>query len=939
MASSLRNEARDLIIRASDPQSGSLFVGIYDTAWLSMISSPQERGSWLFPECFQFVLDQQLENGAWPSYASHVDGILNTSAALLSLEKHIRCESDHQDWKERSQKAQIALKGLLKNWDVASTDHVGFKILVIKLFDILATEGVDVDFPQLDKLRVLYNKKLSKLPASSVYETRSTLHHSLEALIGHVDFVQMKRWQESDGSMLGSPASTAAYLMYSSNWDHQAESYLRRVLRYGPGQGSGGVPSAWPTSIFESAWAVTTLATAGLTVCGPEFAETREFFQMSLMTGNGVVGFSRSSLPDSDDTAKALLAMHYLGSDHSVEPLIQFFEAEDHFRTYQGERNPSFSANCNVLGALLTLGDPNRHAQQVMKVIKFIYSKFVSDTILEKWHLHKLYSLMLLAQAIQVLYKYSQAGSRWATALQDSPYLIEQTPMISLHILTQILDSQKVDGSWNGICEVTAYAVLALSSLLHLPWVRKSGHEEVFASVNLGKAFLEIHREKWKDGQYLWIEKVTYASNVLSEAYCLAAVLVPEEPEEWSGHSRGFETCSKATLDIMKARGVVAQTPLFSKVSEQLLRTAEIQACHAFYELERNRSKIFPKTTSGEDEYLVFIPLTWTACSVRRGAPVSLSVIMDMMNLSMLNYQVDEYMESMVERQFTGDLGLVRELIIELCSEQCAAIEISILDQKLPTATQNCSTDKNANELSSMRLILGNYISYILQHPAVLSCSLHIQRRLALELQTILLAHVTHGADNHRFQQQQNKALKSIYKELVTEYVNPGRSFYTWVHGISADHTSCPFSFVFFNCLINALQGEVYMNSKTAYVADDVARHLASLCRMYNDYGSVARDQAECNLNSVNFPEFHVGVGCNNSEVQVGLQGIMSELMDVAEYERSILDHAMKQLSNKLGSDKVMEAVALFVDVTDLYGQIYVQRDIGTPMERPIQDQ
>lgn len=36
---------------------------------------------------------------------------------------------------------------------------------------------------------------------------------------------------------------------------------------------------------------------------------------------------------------------------------------------------------------------------------------------------------------------------------------------------------------------------------------------------------------------------------------------------------------------------------------------------------------------------------------------------------------------------------------------------------------------------------------------------------------------------------------------------------------------------------------------------------LATMCRQYNDYGSIVQDRAEKNLNSVNFPDFceHVG--------------------------------------------------------------------------------
>jgi hypothetical protein len=51
--------------------------------------------------------------------------------------------------------------------------------------------------------------------------------------------------------MMGSPSSTAAYLMHASVWDDEAEAYLRKVLKYSAGRGNGSVPCAWPTSVFE----------------------------------------------------------------------------------------------------------------------------------------------------------------------------------------------------------------------------------------------------------------------------------------------------------------------------------------------------------------------------------------------------------------------------------------------------------------------------------------------------------------------------------------------------------------------------------------------------------------------------------------------------------------------------------------------------------------
>ena len=197
---------------------GTMSASVYDTAWLSMVRKDNE---WLFPECFEFVLEKQLPSGAWESYATSADGILNTAAALLSLKRHLNTwqllgtprepdvPNDDRDRKvlDRIEKAEVALKRLLNEWNMDSTDQVGFEILVVSLLNLIEQEGgMAMEFPALDALRAVRNQKLAKLPPSTLYQMSSTLYHSLEAFIGHIDFDRVRRWQEPNGSMMGSPA-------------------------------------------------------------------------------------------------------------------------------------------------------------------------------------------------------------------------------------------------------------------------------------------------------------------------------------------------------------------------------------------------------------------------------------------------------------------------------------------------------------------------------------------------------------------------------------------------------------------------------------------------------------------------------------------------------------------------------------------------------------
>ncbi|KAI0003166.1 hypothetical protein F4779DRAFT_108960 [Xylariaceae sp. FL0662B] len=220
------------------------------------------------------------------------------------------------NWKGRLLKAKTVLSKILATWDVSSSDQVGFELLVINHLSLLRQEGIVIEFSQLGVLQALHDTKLKKLPPSKVYEAPSTLYHSLEGLIGHINFDRVGRWRQEDGSMLGS-------LMNSSTWDSKAEVYLRKVLKNGSGKGNGGIPSGWPTTIFEITWVVTTLSYVGASIPEPQSSYIREFLEENLHSHNGVVDFSGSYFPDADDTAKAIMALRYLGSESSGNTLIK----------------------------------------------------------------------------------------------------------------------------------------------------------------------------------------------------------------------------------------------------------------------------------------------------------------------------------------------------------------------------------------------------------------------------------------------------------------------------------------------------------------------------------------------------------------------------------------------------------------------------------------
>lgn len=241
----------------------------YDTSWVACVArTVNGRTQYLFPSCFRFLLQTQLTTGGWScrsphSHISTVDEILSTLAAtyaLCQLETRpyqLKELAGQADLRSRIEKALGRLTTLLSHWKVDESREVGFEVLVPSLLDLIANnQGITFDFPERARLYEVRSQKLTKLPPEFLYKNApSTLLHSLEAFYGDPEFDYNRVGHHKvSGSLMCSPSATSAYLMRCSEWDHEAEAYLRLVIETSSGRGLGGVPSAFPSTLFELTW-------------------------------------------------------------------------------------------------------------------------------------------------------------------------------------------------------------------------------------------------------------------------------------------------------------------------------------------------------------------------------------------------------------------------------------------------------------------------------------------------------------------------------------------------------------------------------------------------------------------------------------------------------------------------------------------------------------
>lgn len=148
------------------------------------------------------------------------------------------------------------LKQALRVLSADETDQVGFEIILPSLLDKLSTHGLEFGFDEKASLYRLRGAKLSRLDTKLFESPNAPQHsvlHSLEALSDVVDFDRLRHLKRF-GSFMGSPAATAASLIYGKRWDDDSESYLTAVVEFGSGKESGAVPSAFPSQLFEISW-------------------------------------------------------------------------------------------------------------------------------------------------------------------------------------------------------------------------------------------------------------------------------------------------------------------------------------------------------------------------------------------------------------------------------------------------------------------------------------------------------------------------------------------------------------------------------------------------------------------------------------------------------------------------------------------------------------
>jgi halimadienyl-diphosphate synthase len=350
----------------------------YDTSWAARLTN--EDGSLAYPYVLEELRERQRSDGSWGSRIPYVhDRLLSTLAVVLVLSR----------FGDRRRDQEQRLAGERYIWQHVGQLHydahrtIGFEMLLPTFLAEGRKQGLDLPYAQLSPYEDERAKKLRLLPTQRLFKTRTSALFSLEAFAGRVDLEAATGLLLEDGSMASSPSATAFLLSQTPDWRSRypkSTAYLEDLLR----RRVGGLPAVAPCGTFARTFTLYYLYYGNLLGGRAGLLRSHYEYLLNIWQPEGI-SWTPGTIPNSDDTATALLALQRAGYEVDGTCLLAY-ERNEHFAVLEHELDPSISANLHILEALETL--PERERPRVRdKILGYVlrarqYSSFWSD----KWH-------------------------------------------------------------------------------------------------------------------------------------------------------------------------------------------------------------------------------------------------------------------------------------------------------------------------------------------------------------------------------------------------------------------------------------------------------------------------------------------------------------------------------------------------------------------------
>lgn len=225
-------------------QKVELSPSSYDTAWVAMVPSPGSPQAPHFPQCVEWILQNQQGDGFWGinEFGSSVnkDILLSTLACVLALKK----------WSIGQEHIRRGLHFIGRNFSTVMDEQiaapVGFSIIFPGMISLAIEMGLEFPVTQtdIDGLLHLQEMELKRQAGEKSYGGEAYMAYVAEGLGNLLDWNAVMKFQRKNGSLFNSPSTTAAVLVH--NHDDKALEYLSLLVS----EFGGAVPTVYPLNIY-----------------------------------------------------------------------------------------------------------------------------------------------------------------------------------------------------------------------------------------------------------------------------------------------------------------------------------------------------------------------------------------------------------------------------------------------------------------------------------------------------------------------------------------------------------------------------------------------------------------------------------------------------------------------------------------------------------------
>lgn len=231
-----------------------LSVSSYDTAWVAMVPSPNSTKSPCFPDCLNWLMDNQLDDGSWGLHhhpQSSKDTLSSTLACILALKR----------WNVGNYQINKGLHFLESNFasvnDKSQPSPIGFDIIFPGMLVYAKDLNIKLPLNQTDLNMMLHEREL-ELKRCHSNGKEAYLAYISEGLGNFHDWSMVMKYQMKNGSLFNSPSATAAAFIHHQNAG--CLNYLTSLLdKFG-----NAVPTVYPLELYVRLYMVDTLERLGI---------------------------------------------------------------------------------------------------------------------------------------------------------------------------------------------------------------------------------------------------------------------------------------------------------------------------------------------------------------------------------------------------------------------------------------------------------------------------------------------------------------------------------------------------------------------------------------------------------------------------------------------------------------------------------------------------